>query len=191
MNAKDRILECALDELERAGTAAFSLRAVAVAAGLTPMAVYRHYANREELLAAAGAAAFAAWAARIESIKAKNPLDWLRKAARAYALFALDEPARFDACFTLQTSVERIYPRDFAAGKSPVISRVMGQLREAGLAGGKADDALELSLFFWAELHGLAMLHRSGRFAMPRADFLALCDRAALRLIGAPPAHKS
>ncbi len=185
MNAKTRILDCALAELERTGTAAFSLRAVAHAAGLTPMAIYRHFANRDVLLAAVGEAAFAAWAARIEAIRATDPLDWLRKSARAYAVFALDEPARFEACFMLRTSVERIYPRDFAAGKSPVISRVMAQVRAAGLIG----DPLEVSLFFWAELHGLVLLHRSGRFAMSRPAFLALCDRATDRLL-APPASR-
>jgi len=40
-------------------------------------------------------------------------------------------------------------------------------------------------MFFWAQLHGLAMLHRSGRFAMPRAAFLAFAARAAERTLDA------
>ena len=188
MSAKQRILACALEELERSGVEGFSLRAVGVAAGYTPMAIYRHYRNREELLAAVGEEAFAAWKRRVDAIPAVGAVAWLRLSARAYIEFALDEPARFDACFVLKTRVERLYPDDFAAGKSPVISLAMQRIAAAQVDGALAKgDPLELALFLWAELHGLAMLHRSGRFAMERTAFLALCARCADRaLIDAP-----
>src|SRR5690349_2001648 len=84
MDAKQRILRCALDELQSSGVEKFSLRAVGVAAGVTPMAVYRHYRDREALLAAAGEEAFSEWKARAGAIKATQPLDWLRQVGRAY-----------------------------------------------------------------------------------------------------------
>ena len=178
MLARQRILTCALDELQRSGVERFSLRAVGVAAGITPMAVYRHYRNREDLLAAAGEEAFGAWKARIGAIKAADPLDWLRQACRGYAEFALDEPAFFDACFVLRTSVERLYPADFIAGKSPVIGLVVKRIEEAQAQDKLAPgDAPEVAMALWSQLHGLAMLHRSGRFAMKRKDYLALCAR--------------
>ena len=178
MQAKQRILTCALDELQRSGVERFSLRAVGAAAGITPMAVYRHYRNREELLAAAGEEAFSVWKARIGAIKAARPLDWLRQAGRGYAEFALDEPAFFDACFVLHTSVERLYPADFIAGKSPVIGLVVKRIEEAQAQGTLASgNALEAGMALWAQVHGLVMLHRSGRFAMKRKDYLGLCAR--------------
>jgi AcrR family transcriptional regulator len=178
MQAKQRILTCALDELQRSGVEGFSLRAVGVAAGITPMAVYRHYHDREDLLAAAGEAAFSVWKARVGAIKAARPLDWLRQAGRAYAEFALDEPAFFDACFVLRTSVERLYPADFIAGKSPVIALVVQRIEEAQAQGQLTEgDALEAGMALWAQVHGLTMLHRSGRFAMKRKDYMALCLR--------------
>jgi AcrR family transcriptional regulator len=190
MSAKQKILTCALEELERSGVEGFSLRAVGAAAGYTPMAIYRHYRNREELLAAVGEEAFAAWQRRVGAIRAAGALDWLRLSARAYIEFALDEPARFDACFVLKTHAERLYPDDFAAGRSPVISLVMQHIAVAQVQGQLAKgDPLELALLLWAELHGLAMLHRSGRFAMERAAFLDLCARCTdLVLIDAPHA---
>lgn len=176
MEARQRILRCALDELQRSGVEKFSLRAVGTAAGMTPMAVYRHYRDRDALLAAAGEEAFSVWKTRVGAIKAAQPLDWLRKAARAYAEFALDEPAFFDACFVLRTSVERLYPADFIAGKSPVIALVAKRIEEAQAQGELAEgDALEGAMALWAQVHGLAMLHRAGRFAMKRKDYLKLC----------------
>ena len=178
MEARQRILRCALDELQRSGVEKFSLRAVGTAAGMTPMAVYRHYRDREALLAAAGEEAFSVWKTRVGAIKAAQPLDWLRKAARAYAEFALDEPALFDACFVLRTSVERLYPADFIAGKSPVITLVAKRIEEAQAQGELAEgDALEGAMALWAQVHGLAMLHRAGRFAMKRTNYLKLCAR--------------
>ncbi|QPC93495.1 TetR family transcriptional regulator [Mesorhizobium sp. INR15] len=179
MNSGQRILECALNELVRVGAADFSLRAVAVAAGITPMAIYRHYRNREELLFAVGEAAFSAWLRRVEAINESEDVDWLRQAGQAYIEFALDDPARFDACFVMQTRVERLYPADFEAGLSPVISIVTRRIAAAQAQGNlAAGNPLELALFYWAQLHGLALLHRSGRFAMQRDAFLALASRS-------------
>lgn len=184
MSPKARILQCALDELEREGLDGFSLRSVGTAAGVTPMAVYRHFKNREDLLAAVGEEAFASWKSRVEAIVADDPLEWLRRSAEAYIRFLLDEPARFDACFVLKTSVERLYPDDFAARRSPVVTLAMDRIAAAQASGAmRPGDPLELTMIYWAELHGLAMLHRSGRFAMPRDAFLALCLRATNHIL--------
>jgi AcrR family transcriptional regulator len=180
METRQRLLACALDELERSGLDRFSLRAVGAEAGLSAMAVYRHFANKDDLLRALGEEAFDVWRRRIESIKEPDFDKWLQKVCRAYIEFSLDEPARFDACFVLKTNVERIYPEDFRAGSSPVIGltikRIEAAQREDKL---RAGDPLEMALLVWAQLHGLVMLHRSGRFSLKRSDFLALCKRSS------------
>lgn len=180
MSTRQRLLSCALEELENGGLERFSLRSVSAAAGVTPMAVYRHFPNKDELLQAAGREAFEEWRRRAESIRAADPIEWLRQAGRLYMQFALDAPARFDACFVLRTGVERRYPRDFRAGKSPVTAMMVERVQAAQSAGLLAPgDALEFAMFFWAQLHGLAMLQRSGRFAMSRNAFLALAARTS------------
>jgi AcrR family transcriptional regulator len=171
-------MACAIAALERGGVADFSLRAVSAAAGITPMAVYRHFPNKEELLQAVGREAFAAWEQRAKAIRAAGPIEWLRQAGRLYLSFALDEPARFDACFVLRTGIERRYPRDFRAGKSPAISLLMERVKMAQISGVlAAGDSLEIAMAFWSQLHGLAMLQRTGRMAMSRTAFLALGAR--------------
>ncbi len=178
MNTKRRLLDCALEELENTGVEAFSLRAVSAAAGITPMAVYRHFSNKQQLLEAVGREAFAAWERRAKSIRAAEPMDWLRQAGRLYLTFALDEPARFDACFVLRTGVERRYPRDFHEGRSPAVSLAMARVESAQNAGVlAAGDPLEIAMAFWSQLHGLAMLQRTGRMAMSRTAFLGLGAR--------------
>jgi hypothetical protein len=104
-------------------------------------------------------------------------MEWMVQAARLYVLFALDEPARFDACSSAYW-VERRFPRDFRAGKSPVVSMIVARVQAAQSAGVLiAADALEIAMVFWAQLHGLALLHRNGRMAMSRSAFLTLAVR--------------
>lgn len=184
MDTKTRILQCAFSELEKNGVEHFSLRAVGMAAGLSSMAVYRHFENKEDLLRAMAEEAFGEWSKRVQAIREMDLRAWFRKAMRAYVEFSLDERGRFDLCFLLKTQVERIYPDDFRAGKSPAISLVMQRI-EAGQRAGylKNDDSLEMAMFVWAELHGLVMLHRAGRFAMSRKDFIALCQRCSDRAL--------
>ena len=184
METRERILQCAFAELEQSGIERFSLRSVGAAAGLSAMAIYRHFASKEALLQSLGEAAFATWADRIRSIRTQDLTAWFDKGLRAYVEFALDEPARFDVCFVFRTSVERRYPADFRAGKSPAISLLMERI-EAGQRAGKLreGDALETAMFLWAQLHGLVMLHRAGRFAMPRKAFVALCKRCSDRAL--------
>lgn len=192
MNTRQHLIKAALDELERNGIERFSLRAVGANTGLSAMAVYRHFKNKEELLQVIGEHAFTAWKKRIESIKASAFENWFLKVTRAYVTFALDEPGNFDACFVLKTHVERIYPDDFRAGKSPVISLSMERIKKAQQLGEvKAGDALEMTLYIWAELHGLVMLHRSGRFSLSRKDFFSLCNRCCRQaLSGLQPNSK-
>lgn len=184
METRDVLIEEAMKELEREGLDAFSLRAVGAAAGLSPMAVYRHFANKQDLLRAVGEEAFRTFNERVAAIPDVSLEPWLRAIARTYVEFYLDTPGRFDACFVLKTSVERVYPRDFRAGHSPTITLMQKRL-EAAQAVGEIDrtDALELALHLWATVHGLVMLHKAGRFSLPRKTFLELCDRAAMRLL--------
>lgn len=178
MGTRQRLLACALDELERNGLERFSLRAVGAKAGLSAMAVYRHFANKEDLLRALGEEAFSAWQRRVESIKERDFEKWLQRVVRSYLEFALDEPARFDVCFVLRTHVERIYPEDFRAGKSPAIALMVTRIEAAQREGKlKAGDPLEIALLVWAQLHGLVMLHRSGRFSLKRSGFLQFCKQ--------------
>lgn len=183
MSTAERILYCALEELAARGLEGLSLRSVGTKAGITPMAVYRHYANKADLLRALGEHAFQVWRGRVERIPDAGTRLWLDSAARAFVDFAMDDPALFDAAFVLRTEVERIYPEDFRAGKSPVVSLMVAQLTR-GQAEGlvRAGDPLEMAMAVWGVLQGLIQLHRSGRFDMARQDFTELCLRSAQRI---------
>jgi AcrR family transcriptional regulator len=183
MTTKERILAIAISELEAKGLDGLSLRAVGQKAGITPMAVYRHFADKAALLQAVGAHALDLWQRRAQAFAGLPLLAGFDAIATAFVDFALDEPALFDAAFVLRTHAERIYPEDFEAGRSPVIGRLAQRLAEGQAAGlVRAGPPLELAMGVWGVLQGLVDLHRSGRFNLSRTEFTALCLRSAARI---------
>lgn len=188
MTTRDRILTIAIAELEAQGLKGkgpegLSLRAVGQKAGITPMAVYRHFAGKDALLQALGEYALGRWQARIAALADLPLREGFAAMATAFVDYALDEPALFDAAFVLKTRAERIYPEDFEAGRSPVVGGFARRLAE-GQAQGLVREGppLELAMAVWGVLQGLVGLHRSGRFNLSRPDFTALCLRSAERI---------
>lgn len=184
METRQKIIQCALREIQRHGVEGFSVRAAATAAGLSAMAMYRHFEDKEDLLRAVGEDAFDVYQRRISLIPKGSIESTFKKIARAYVEFALDDPGRFEACFVIRTKVERIYPDDFRAGRSPVIAWMVELIQESQernlLAGG---DPVEIALLLWAQVHGLVMLQRASRISMNREVFISLCENAAARTI--------
>ena len=183
MKTRDRILIIAIAELEANGLAGLSLRAVGKKAEITPMAIYRHFADKAALLQAIGEYALGRWQARIQAMADLPLLEGFAEMATAFVDYALDEPALFDAAFVLKTRAERVYPEDFEAGRSPVVGGFALRLGEGQAAGVvRAGPPLELAMAVWGVLQGLVSLHRSGRFNLSRPDFTALCLRSAARI---------
>ena len=190
MTTRERILDAARAELERAGIAGFSLRRVGTAAGLTPMAVYWHFKNREALLAAVASESFAVWQARAEQIPARDPVRWLRRIMAEYLLFSLDQPQHFDACFVFRASPRRRQLRDFRADREGVVALMVRRIEAAQAAGQLSPgDPLEFAFALWAVAHGLVMLHRSDGITLSRTAFLDLGKRSVERMLQPPGAR--
>src|SRR5215472_12478887 len=135
--SKDRILAAAKTVLEREGIDGLSVRKVAQRAGVSPMAMYNHFADKGALLNALMEEGFAAWEKMVRAIRAPDPMEWLERLTDAFLDFALGEPHLFDAAFFLPAPRARQYPDDFVAGRSPVIAMMMVRIDQA-----KADGTL-------------------------------------------------
>jgi AcrR family transcriptional regulator len=171
---KDRIFSAAKAVLEREGILGLSMRRIAQESGMSPMSLYRHFADKDALLNALMADGLAAWEKRVCTIRAKVPLHWLERLAEEFLSFALEEPHRFDAAFFLPAPKARQYPTDFAAGRSPIIAMTVVKIDQAK-AEGLLDEtpALDVALTLSALAQGLISMHRARRFSSVE-EFVAL-----------------
>ena len=175
-----RIFAAARELFDQEGAEGVSMRRIAEKVGITPMAIYKHYPDKDALLNALMLDGFAAWEARVEKLDAAEPLAWLDQVNEAYLNFALDEPRRYEAAFLLKASAARRDPGDFLAGRSPVISRMMSRIEQAKAQGLFGDTpTIDIAISLAALPQGLVDIYRAGRFA-DEAGFRA-AFRKALR----------
>ncbi|HEY1499863.1 MAG TPA: TetR/AcrR family transcriptional regulator [Acidobacteriaceae bacterium] len=170
--------------LDREGTEAVTMRRVAKAVGITPMALYRHFADRDGLLNALAEAGFVELARRLEESAAGggDPARMLVANLDCFLDFALKKPRLFELMFLRRREGARQFPGDFREGRSPT-AKFSAAALEAGMKKGifREDDAWEIAFETGALLQGLVMLYVGGRVALSETEFRALCHRAFRR----------
>ena len=161
------------------------MRRVAESVGITPMAIYRHYPDRQALLNALADEGFRELAAELAALRLKGGIeDRLYEMGDAYLDHALRNPRLFELMFLKPREGARQYPRDFKAGKSPT-GNLMHEAVTAGIESGylKDDDAWEITFEMGALSHGLIMLYLGGRLEATPARFRALYRRSFRRYL--------
>lgn len=161
------------------------MRRIAAAVGITPMAIYHHFPNRETLLTAIADREFDRFAGALDARRKRGGTteSQLLRALDCYLDYALTRPGIFDYVFSQRRTGARRFPADFRAGKSPSLNRLSTIVTEGMTRGeiGK-DDVWEVALEVWAHIHGYVALYRAGRFALPEKEFRQLCRRSLRRL---------
>jgi AcrR family transcriptional regulator len=178
-----RIAAAARSLLDAEGVDAVTMRRVAAAVGITAMAVYRHYADRDALLNALADEGFAQLAQRLLQVRLKGDLFVrLHKVLDANLDFALQAPRLFELMFLRPRQGARQFPQDFAAGKSPT-ANVFAELMKDGIRDGVflPVDVYEVAFESGALLQGLVMLYLGERMAVSTAEFRRICHRALER----------
>lgn len=175
------LLEAAMDLARAGGRDAVALRDVARRAGVSPTAVYRHFAGHDELLAAVATRVQDAMAERMRSFESPTPAagtaarNRLRAVGLGYIAFALEEPGWFQAAFS------DIPAQPDAATPPPApLASLMAALDELVAAGELAPDARGGAEWpCWSTVHGFAILALHGPLrGHPRAVVWAFAERA-------------
>jgi AcrR family transcriptional regulator len=170
--------------LEVEGVDALTMRRVAGAVGITAMAVYRHYPDRDGLLNALADEGFAELAGRLADAKLEGDLDTRMRTLLDVNLdFALERPRLFELMFLRPRAGARQFPRDFASGKSPTANQFAELVAEGIRDGVFAGNVWEIVFEAGALLQGLVMLYLGGRVAAGEHGFRDMCHRAIGRYI--------
>jgi AcrR family transcriptional regulator len=182
VDTQERIFKAARKLFDEKGIEGVSLRNVAKKIGITPMAIYRHFEDKEALIDALVLDGLAEWSARVEALPPCKGLERIVQIGEAYLDFALKEPRRYEAAFLLHSSKARRYPDDFLAGRSPAGNAQMTAFNEAIAQGLIAKDApIEMLVTNAGLSQGLITLYRAGRIAGGEDEFRALYRRAMQR----------
>lgn len=172
---RDEILTATERLLLRTGSAqAVSIRDVADAVGVTPPSIYRHFQDKDSLIAEVSAQHFAAFDAELAAaiVGVKDPVDVLVAMGRAYMRFGLANPEPYRILF--MTRPENI-PDDFQqeffqkAGAFLDLVAACQACIDAGRLRPQYSDALRVALGLWARVHGLTSLALSKPF-LPLGD---------------------
>jgi len=180
-----KIIEAARRFLHEEGADAVTMRRVARSVGITPMAVYRHYADHAALLNALADDGFDELASRLARIPSAGGVETrLARILDVFLKHALENPRLFELMFLKARQGARRYPNDFKARRSPTANPAAGLIQEGMTSGHfRRDDAWEISFAMGALLQGLIMLYLGGRLDMSEARFRALCHRSLRRYI--------
>jgi AcrR family transcriptional regulator len=163
-NLKPALLKAAVGLIAEVGPAAFTLREVARRAGISHNAPYRHFKEKDELLAAVAAEGFARLADALskpeKGSRAHGPNPALRRfldSGKAYVRFALRSPEHLLVMFDWPLVPDR-YPELSAAAQrafSILVGFVEAAQREGSLPNG---DPIAAACIAWSLVHGVAKL---------------------------------
>ncbi len=161
---KNALITDSINHLNNVGLEDFSLRKVAIAAGVTPSAVYAHYKDKYALLNAVGQYAYKRFYEALEKSVTntdKTKTDTYANFAKAYVSFALNETTLFNLIFSSYFSVNN-HP------ETKALSENIQQIhREILLSTKLANESNveKIRLACWSRVHGFTALLLQGNFS--------------------------
>lgn len=172
-NLKETLIKVSEGIIETQGLNALTLRAAARASGVSHMAPYRHFDDKDALLAAVAGKGFLELAMRMKEASAgqKDPVERLLQIGVAYVYFAHCRPGLFRLMFSAGINDRARFDELTIAGEFAftVCSNAVAECYtgEATLP----ESVLHLrSLAEWSLVHGLATLLIDDHVDLPRND---------------------
>jgi AcrR family transcriptional regulator len=162
---KEALLRAALDLIAQKGPAGFTFAEAARWAGVSPAAPYRHFRDRDELLANVarhGFEKFELALARAWDDGRPAPFPAFERLGRAYLDFARTEPAYYSAMFEAGVPPDSS-PELLQAGEQAfAVLRKATEVLASTLPPQARPPALMMALHIWAFAHGIASLFGRG-----------------------------
>jgi len=164
-NLREALIRAALELIAKKGPAGFTFAEAARFAGVSPAAPYRHFRDRDELLADVARRGFEEFALRLERAwngGAGDPFAAFERLGKVYLEFARAEPAYYSAMF------EAGVPHDISAELAAAGDRAFAVIRSASEAliarmpSSQRPPALMVALHVWSLSHGIASLFARG-----------------------------
>jgi AcrR family transcriptional regulator len=193
-NLKEALLRAALELIAQKGPAGFTFAEAARWAGVSPAAPYRHFRDRDELLASValrGFQQFEAALAKAWDDGRPDPMAAFDRLGKAYLAFARTEPAFYSAMFEAGIPLDASPELRESGDRAFAVLRTAAERLSAILPAGSRPPSLMMALHIWATAHGIASLFGrgdAGRRTLPMSaeELLEAAMLIYLRGLGLP-----
>jgi AcrR family transcriptional regulator len=164
-NLREALIDAALNLIAQKGPAGFTFADAARSAGVSSAAPYRHFRDRDALIADVARRGFEAFEAHLE--KAWNdgkpePFRALENVGRAYLGFARTEPAYYSAMFEAAVALDSDPDLRQASDRAFAVLRRAAEALSAHAPADARPPSLMMSLHIWSLAHGVASLFARG-----------------------------
>jgi AcrR family transcriptional regulator len=197
-NLREALISAALELIAKKGTAGFTFAEAARFAGVSPAAPYRHFRDRDELMASVALRGFDEFEAALKRAwdgGRPEPFVALDRLGKAYLEFARAQPAYYSAMFEAGVPVGSDGPLRDASERAFSVLRGAADAICATTPVAGRPPALMVALHLWTMAHGVASLFGrgdGGQRAMPMSpeELLEAHVLIYLRGLGVNPARR-
>jgi len=172
-NLREALIRAALNLIAEKGPAGFTFADAARSAGVSSAAPYRHFRDRQALLADVAHRGFELFEERLSRAWNEgrpDPFVAFENVGRAYLAFAREEPSFYSAMFEAGLPFDGDPDLCEAADRAFAVLRRAADAFCARLPSDRRPPALMMSLHLWALAHGIASLFAradAGRRKLP------------------------
>ena len=174
-NLREALIEAALSLIAEKGPSGFSFADAARSAGVSSAAPYRHFRDREALIADVARRGFELFEQRLDKAWNDGRPDTFtafENTGRAYLQFAREEPAHYSAMFEAGVELDADPELRKAADAAFAVIRKAAEALCALAPAGARPPAMMVALHLWSMAHGIASLFGrgdAGRRKLPMA----------------------
>ncbi len=195
-NLKEALVRAALELIEKKGPAGFTFAEAARWAGVSPAAPYRHFRDRDELIADVARRGFDEFTAALTGAWEDGKPDVIAafdRLGKAYLTFAKREPAYYSAMFEAGVPLDTDAELRAAGERAFAVLRAAAEKLVGDMPARARPPALMVALHIWSLTHGIASLFSRGdaaRRTLPMApeELLEAAFLIYLRGLGLPSA---
>jgi len=164
-NLKEALIRAALQLIAEKGPAGFTFAEAARFAGVSPAAPYRHFRDRDDLLADVARRGFEQFADALTKAWDDGRPDSMtafERMGKAYLAFARTEPAYYSAMFEAGIAPNTSAELAAAGDRAFATIRTASERIIARLPPGRRPPVLMVALHVWTLSHGIASLFGRG-----------------------------
>lgn len=165
-NLRQALVEATLSLIEEKGPLGFTLAEAARLAGVSAAAPYRHFRNREDLIAEVARQGFVIFGEQLERAFNEgrpSPLSAFTAAGRAYLNFARSNPGHYIAMFESGVTITADPDLSLAADRAMSVLVRAAERLAAQLPPDRRPPATMVANHIWALSHGVVELFARGR----------------------------